>query len=157
MLACKPSSSRQTRMPWPPQAITVVNKRDLGLLWPQLHHPHILNHTQPSPMEAVLTIEQNWKPHTKMQKKLDTTIAMQTILGNQFIDAIPDDYFAKFWDPNKGYNQSTFKVIIFHIFDQYFSSPTSSLMTTKSSLTNQYTSTNHWSSTSKSNRTVYLL
>ena len=42
---------------------------------------------------------------------------MQTVLHNQLINAISDDYLAKLWDTGKGYNRSTFWDIIFHIFN----------------------------------------
>ena len=44
---------------------------------------------------------------------------MQKLLQNLLIDAIPDDYLTALWDLDKGYNQSTFHDIIFHIFDQF--------------------------------------
>ena len=56
--------------------------------------------------------------HKDTKKAYNTAVAMEAILQNQLISAVPDVYHAQLWDPDKGYNQSTFWNIIFHIFDQ---------------------------------------
>ena len=56
--------------------------------------------------------------HKDAKKAYYTAITMQTILQNQLIDAIPDDYLTKVWKPGERYNQSTFHNIILHIFNQ---------------------------------------
>ena len=57
--------------------------------------------------------------HKDIKKAYDTIIALQTIQQNQLIDTVPDDYLNALWDPDEGYNQSTFCTIIFYILDWY--------------------------------------
>ena len=46
--------------------------------------------------------------HKNEKKAHDTALTIQMLLQNFLINAIPDDYLAELWDPDQGYNQSTF-------------------------------------------------
>ena len=85
--------------------------------------------------------------HKDTKKAYDTAIALQTILENQLIDTVTDDYFTKLWDPDEGYNQNVFWNIIFHIFVQYILIKNIMVNEISYSSTNQWASTNHWPST----------
>ena len=76
-------------------------------------YPAISNKTS-SPQWAELEAA-----HKYAKKAYGIAITLQTILWNQLINAVPDDYHTELWDPDEGYSQSAFRDIIFDIFDQY--------------------------------------